>query len=84
MALNKGETKVPEETPATSPLQEVEILEKTPHTGSRKRVRVDGEVVSTYAPQLGVLTTDGVASSVPPSAREVGPDLCRGLAFPTD
>lgn len=51
---------------------------------SAKRPRLNEEVVRTYAPQWGVLSTDSVLNLCPKEAKKVGPDLCRGLILPED
>lgn len=90
---NNANTEVPEqgeetenrnEPLNTSPPRKVEPAGKTPSETSNKRSRANDEVIKTYVPQWGVLTTDAIASSVPPSAREVGPEFCRGLILPRD
>lgn len=78
------EKEVPKETPVTSPLREVKNQEEPPLIDPRKRVRMDDDVVKTYTPEWGVLSTDGVVSSVPPTTHEVGPDIYRGLDLPAD
>ena len=52
--------------------------------GSNKRSRSSDEVIKTYQPQWGVLTTDQILVPSPQAVREVAPDLCRGMALPAD
>lgn len=41
-------------------------------------------MVRTYVPQWGVLSTDSIIARVSVAAKEVGPDLYRGLVLPVD
>lgn len=51
----------------------------------RKRVPSnEADVIQTYTPQWDVLSTDSVCFRAPAAAREIGPDLCRGLMLPAD
>lgn len=69
-----------ERPPSHLPVDESE-RDSSPSTATpgEKRPRQDDYVIKTYTPQWGVLSNDAIVASAPPSAKEVGPDLCRHL-----
>lgn len=69
-----------DETLNASLPRKVEVEER-PLVEPRKKVRTDDAVVQNYAPQWGVLANDALISSAPSHARDLGPDLYRGLVL---
>lgn len=61
-----------------------EIEEQTSPLHRTKRLRWSSGAIATYASRWGVLATDSIASRASAPAREVGPDLSRGLILPED
>lgn len=62
---------------------EVDDMSDLLHRNKRQRGN-DLGVISTYVPQWGVFATDSIASWASTPARDVGPDLCRGLILLED
>lgn len=50
----------------------------------RKRPRSLSGTVETYATKWAVLSSDALACPASTPAKEIGPDLCRGLMLPSD
>lgn len=78
------ENEVAEETPVASPLKETTDEVSPQVKDKRKRIRSDDMVVKTYVPQWGVLENHALVSSAPWPARDIGPDLSRGLIMSAD
>ena len=71
-----------EQPPQVESSERAEGLEVPP--GSQKRHRAGDGVVRTYVPRWGVLDSDHICYGVPEEAKDVAPDLCRGLMLPAD
>lgn len=90
-AIDASEVVVPDQReksgvatpPAASPPRDLEQVGDL-QADSRKTTRRNEMELKVYAPQWGVLETDNMISPAPDSAKDVGPDLCRGLILPVD
>lgn len=87
--MERAEDRVPEKSPPGSRLEISDggQREPAPIEGvlePRKRHRAPGDVIETYVPKWDVLSSYSVAHAAPEPAKEVGPDLYRGMMLLAD